>query len=247
MAKPTDSYPETATNRARKNGDDGAGDGQAAVDDALAANGERLAALVNRSDEFENALETAIVVLATADEDELAELSAAAANLIAAADGLSTEATAELAADLGEHADELAASLDTVVALQRDGHLDDLVALATAFTGSLSTEEIERLSSMLSESGPELVDTLEAVVELQGEGQLEQLLETATTLSALEIDEEAVQAMNDVLGAVGDAGRVSEPAGVGGMVRRLTSRDLRAGLGYLLAVLRALGRRLRLR
>jgi len=103
------------------------------------------------------------------------------------------------------------------------------------------------LSTMLSENGPELVETLGAVLELQQEGQLAALLETATTLSALKIDEAAVAGMNDVLGAVGDARRSSEPTGLRGTLRGLTSRDIRASLGYLLTVLRALGRRLRLR
>jgi|AntDeeMetagen192_2_1112575.scaffolds.fasta_scaffold00044_10 uncharacterized protein YjgD (DUF1641 family) len=246
MAEPTDSYPETATNRARKNGDAGDGDGQAAIQDALATNGEPLAALINRGDEFENALETAILVIASADDEELDEITDSTANLVAAAEGLSTDGTATLATDLGENADDLSKSLETIVTLQREGHLDDLAALATAFTDSLSPDDIEALSTMLSENGPELVDALDTVLELQREGQLEALVGTATTLSAIEIDEDAVQGMNDFLGAVGEARRDSEPVGLRGTVRRLTSRDLRAGLGYLLALLKAQGRRLRL-
>lgn len=244
MAEPTESYPETATNRARKNGHDG--DGQAAIEDALSSNGERLAAVLDRSDELNNALETAILVIASADAEELDEITDSTSNLIAAADGISTEDAADLATDLGAHADELSDSLELLVDLQQDGHLDDLAALATAFTDSLSTEEIDKLSRMLAENGPALLDTLEAVVELQQQGQLEPLIETATTLSALDIDEEAVAGINDVLGAVGDARHVSKPAGVGGTLRGLISWEFRAGLSYLLVVLRALGRRLRL-
>jgi uncharacterized protein YjgD (DUF1641 family) len=247
MAEPTDSYPETATNRARKNGVDANGDGQAAIRDALETNGKSLAAVINNSDEFENALETAILVIASADQAELDEITDSTANLVAAVDGLSTEGTADLATDLGENADHLSASLETIVTLQQDGHLDDLVALATAFTDSLSPDEIEALSTMLSEHGPELVDAVEAVIELQRDGQLEDLMETATTLSALDIDEQAVAGMNDFLGAVGEAQRDSEPVGVLGTVRQLKSQDLRASLGYLLAVLKALGRRIRFR
>lgn len=246
MAEPTESYPETATNRARKNGDDRTVDGEAAIEDALSTNGKRLAALINRSDEFENALETAILVIATADEEELDELTDSAANLIAAADGLSTDGAAELATDLGENADDLSASLETVLSLQQDGHLDDLAALTTAFTESLSPDDIEDLATLLSENGPELVDALDTVLELQREGQLEALVGTAKTISAIDIDEDAVHGMNDFLGAVGEARRDSEPVGLRGTVRRLKSRDLRAGLGYLLALLKAQGRRRRL-
>jgi len=246
MAEPTDSYPVTATNRARKNGDAGDGDGQAAIQNALATNGEPLAAVINNSEEFENALETAILVIASVDDEELDEITGSTANLVAAVDGLSTDGAADLATDLGENADELSASLETVVALQQAGHLDDLAALATAFTESLSPEDSEALSTMLSENGPELVDALDTLLELQQEGQLEALVGTAKTLSAIELDAEAVQGMNDFLGAVGEARRDSEPVGLRGTVRQLKSRDLRAGLGYLLALLKAQGRRLRL-
>jgi len=245
MAEPTDSYPETATNQARKNGFDG--DGQAAVQNALSENGETLAAIIDSSDDLNNALETAVLVIASADQAELDTITDSTSNLVAAADGLSTNGAAKLATDLGENADELSASLETIVTLQQDGHLDDLAALTTAFTESLSPADIKELSTMLSENGPELVETLGAVLELQQEGQLAALLETATTLSALKIDEAAVAGMNDVLGAVGDARRSSEPTGLRGTLRGLTSRDIRASLGYLLTVLRALGRRLRLR
>jgi len=245
MAEPTDSYPETATNQARKNGFDG--DGQAAVQNALSENGETLAAIIDSSDDLNNALETAILVIASADQAELDTITDSTSSLVTAADGLSTDEAAELATDLGENADDLSASLETIVTLQQDGHLDDLAALATAFTESLSPADIEELSTMLSENGPELIETLGAVLELQQEGQLAALLDTATTLSALEIDEAAVAGMNDVLGAVGDARRSSEPTELRGTLRGLTSRDIRASLGYLLTVLRALGRRLRLR
>jgi uncharacterized protein YjgD (DUF1641 family) len=247
MAEPTDSYPETATNRARKNGDNGESDGEAAINDALSANGETLAAVLNRTDDLNNALETAILVIASADDEELDEITGSASTLVAAANGLSADGVAGLATDLGENAEDLSESLDLVVSLQQDGHLDDLVSLATAFTGSLSPADVEKLSTVLAESGPEVVDTLEALVELQQDGQLDALLETATTLSALEIDDEAVQGLNDVLGAVGEAQRHSEPVGLRGTVRQLRSPDLRASLGYLLALLKAHGRRLRLR
>ena len=244
MAKPTESYPETATNRARKNGAEG--DGQAAVQDALAANGETLADVLDRSDEFEDALETAILVIASADQEELDEITGSTANLVAAVDGLSTDGVADLATDLGENAEEISASLETIVTLQQDVHLDDLAALATAFTESLSPAEIEELSTLLSENGPELVGALDTVLELQRERQLEALVRTAKTISAIDIDEDAVDGMNDFLGAVGEARRDPEPVGLRRTLRQLTSRDLRAGVGYLLALLKAQGRRLRL-
>jgi uncharacterized protein YjgD (DUF1641 family) len=241
MADPQSSYPESATNGARKAS---VGDGREAVDHAVAGQGERIAALLERSDEAEAALETAILVLASLDDREVGALTDSAGNLVAAADGLTTDGAAALAGDLGEHAEPLADTLETVVGLQEEGHLDDLVALATAFSGSLSTDERESLEAMLAEDGGELVATLESLVELQREGDLDELVATAKTLSALDLEDDAVAGLNAVLGAVGEASRGSTPVGVVGLLGGLTGRDARAGLGYLLAVLRSLGRRL---
>jgi uncharacterized protein YjgD (DUF1641 family) len=239
MAKPADGYPETATNGARKNRDDG--EGEAALRSALAAHGDDLAEAVERTDELEDALTTAILVASTADDAEVEHVTDATANLIAAADGISTDGTADLAAEVGENADDLGEALQTVLALQRSGTLDDLVALADA----LSAEEAARLAAMLDEDGAALVDALDRVLALQREGALDDLLDLAETASALEMDAETVRGLNSLLGAVGDAGRESEPLGPLGALRQLWSRDARAGIGYLVAVLKAQGRRLR--
>ena len=193
MAEPTDAYPDAATNAGRPRD---TGDGEAALRDALDAHGEDLAAAIERSDEVADLLETAILVAATADEDELERLTDSTANLVQAADGLSTEGAVELAEDVGENGEDLAEALAVVLSLQREGHLEDLVDLAK-------------------------------------------------TLSALDLDPETVAGLNTVLGAVGEAERESEPVGVLGLLRGLRSRDARAGMGYLLALLKAQGRRLR--
>ena len=243
MAQPQESYPETATNAATdRNGD---GEGEAALREALDDHGAALAKAVESSDELEDALTTAIIVAASADEEELEHLTGSAANLVQAADGLSTDGAADLATDLGANADDLSASLDTVLELEREGHLDDLVELSTAFTESLSAEELEELSTMLEENGTELVEALDLVLELQRGGQLENLVGLAKTFSDLEVDDDAARGMNAFLASVGEAQRESEPVGPLGMLRGLGSRDARAGLGYLLALLKAQGRRIR--
>jgi len=193
MAEPTDSYPDAATNAGRPRE---SGDGEAALREALDVHGEDLAAALERNEEVQDLLETAILVAATADEDEIQHLTESTANLVNAAEGLSTEAAADLAGDIGERGDDLAEALAVVLELQREGHLDDLVELAK-------------------------------------------------TLSALDLDPETVSGLNTVLGAVGEAEREHEPVGVLGMLRGLRSRDARAGLGYLLALLKAQGRRVR--
>lgn len=238
MAKPTDSYPESATHGARKR-EAGDGEGEAALRRAVDAHGESLAAAVERTDELDDALATAILVAASADEAEVDHVTSSAANLVEAADGLTTDGAAALATELGENADGLNAALETVLDLQREGTLDDLAALAAA----LSTEQVEALSAVLDEDGAELVAALDLVLDLQRGGELEDLVGLGRTLSALDVDEDTARGLNELLGAVGEAERESEPVGLLGAVRQLRTADARAGLGYLVATLKALGRR----
>lgn len=243
MAEPRESYPGTATNGARKAATNG--DGEAALRDALAAHGEDLAGLVEATDEGSDALATAILIAASADAEEIAYISESTSNLITAVDGLSTEEAATLATEVGDNADDLSDSLETVLDLQREGHLDDLTTVATAFAESLSPEEVEELSSMLEANGTDIVEALDIVLDLQREDQLTELVELAGTLSALDIDEDTVHGLNTVFGAIGEAERESEPIGFVGAIKQLGNRDVRAGLGYLVALLKAQGRRLR--
>lgn len=244
MAKPSESYPESATHGAR-NGAGSDGEGEAALRAALDDHGDELAGVVERTDELEELLTTAILVAASADEDDLAHITDSTANAVAAADGLTTEAAAELAAQVGDNGDELSSTLETLLELERDGHTDDLVRIATAFAGSLSAGEVEELATMLEDNGSDIVEAVDVLLDLTREDHLEDLVATAKTLSALQLEPAAVEGANTVLAAVGDAQRDSEPVSLFGMVRGLRSADARAGLGYLLAILKSQGRRLR--
>ncbi|WP_435066590.1 DUF1641 domain-containing protein [Haloplanus sp. C73] len=243
MAEPRDTYPETATHGVRK--ERSTGEGERALRDAISNHGDALAALVEQTDELETVLTTAILVAASADDPELEHITDSTANLVDAADGISTAETAALAGVVGENADDLSASLETVLRLQREGQLDDLVTLSTAFADSLSADEIDDLAALLETGGTGLVDALEAVIELQQEGHLDELVALAKTASALDIDRASVEAVNDVAGAVGEAQTESEPVGFLGALRQLRSPDARAGLGYFVTVLKAHGRRIR--
>ena len=243
MAKPSQVYPSSATHGDRAETPDE--EGRAELERALAEHGDELAALVRSSDELDEALTTAILVAASADEDDVAHITDSASNLVEAADGLSTEGSAALATELGANADELVDALEMVVELQRQGHLDDLATVATAVTDSLSPSEVQRLATMLEDEGADFIDTLDVVLELQREGDLEALVDTAQTLSALELDADAVAGMNSLVGALGQAQRETEPMGVLGAISALRSADARAALGYLVTFLRALGQRVR--
>ena len=243
MAKPQESYPETATNAATDGTADT--DGEAALRAALAEHGEDIAEAIDKTDEAGDILTTAVLAAATANEADVEYVTESTVNLVEAVDGLSTEETAALATAVGEDADDLAAALETVLALQREGHLDDLVTVATAFSESLSAGEVENLAEMVERDGPDIVAALDTVIELQREGDLDALVELAGTLSALEVDADAARGLNTALAALGEAERESEPVGLLGAIRQLGGRDARAGLGYLVTVLKAKGRRLR--
>lgn len=242
MARPTDSYPESATNAARRERTNG--EGRARLERAVDEHGEDLAETLDRAAELDGLLTTAVLVLASADDDEVEHVTNSTANLVDAVDGLTTDGAADLADELGQNADDLSATLDAVLDLQRAGHLDDLLAVVTAFTESLSPEELEDLATTVEENGAEVVDALDVVLELQREGHLEGLVDLARAFSALEVEPETVEGLNALLAAVGDAQDESEPVSLLGSVRQLRNQDARAGLGYLIALLRGLGRRL---
>jgi len=194
MAEPTEGYPAEATNAAAKARTNG--EGQAALEETIDRHGEDLAEVLDEIEHLDDLLTTAIIVLASVDEQEVEHVTDSASNLVTAADGLSTEEVADLAADLGEDADDLAAALDVVLELQREGNLEGLVNLAKAF-------------------------------------------------SELEVDPDAVDGLNALLGAVGDAQRETEPESLLDTLKKLRSADALAGVNYLLTLLRGLGGRLR--
>mgnify|MGYP002762975518 CR=1 FL=1 len=172
--------------------DEGPREGEQALREAVDEHGEQLAAALEHTDEFEDLLETVVLVVSTADEDEIAHVVGSLTNLVAAAD-------------------------------------------------DLSSDEMTRLVAMAREDGDALADALSLLVDLQRDGSLAALLDTARTLSALEVDDDAADGLNRLTAALGDAERTAEPVGPLGFARSLFGRDVRAGLGYLRALLRSLG------
>lgn len=174
---------------------DGTG-GEEALRDALDEHGAELAAALSHTEQVEDLIETVILVVASADEEEVEHVTDSLVALANAVDGLATEESVALAEAIGERGDDAAAALETVLRLEREDELGNLVDLAG-------------------------------------------------TLSALDLDEESVEGLNRLLDAVGEAERDHEPVGLLGGLRAARTPDVRAGLGYLLAVVRARGRRLR--
>jgi uncharacterized protein YjgD (DUF1641 family) len=185
---------------------------------AIAENPDAVAAFVRRLDAVNELLDVVALGTSALEDDMVAELAGTAATLAEAGDGLATEETVRLAALVGENGDDLAAALETLVDLQRAGTLDELVGVADAL--SLLTAALED----------------DMVVELARTGS--RLGEVADEAS----DPEAVRGLTRLLRAVGDAETVEhDRVGTVGLLRATRDREVQAGLGYLLALARAVG------
>jgi len=169
--------------------------GEAALRAAIDEHGEDVAAVLERSDEAKELIDTVVLMIASAEEDDVAYVADALSSLIRTADGAATEETVALAEYLGENGGDATEALDKLLELDRDGTLDDL-------------------------------------------------LEMGKTLSELDLDADSVATLNRLLAAVEEAEEEAEPTGLLGAVRSIRGRDARAGLGYLVALLRSTGRRL---
>lgn len=241
MARPDETVPEAATNRDPER----SAEGEEALRAAIAEHGDQYAAAVDHTDELEDLLTTTAIVIASAEDEDVEYVRDSMVSLVQAADGLSTEGAATLADGVGENGEELAAAMDAVVRLQRDGHLDTFVTLAEAFSESLSPDDAQVLATAIEDNGDEFAGALETVLELEREDDLEDLVDTAKTLSGVSVDEDAVAGMNRFLASVGEAELESEPIGPLGLLRSMWDADVRAGLGYLVTLLRGTGRRVR--
>ncbi len=169
--------------------------GEAALRDAIEEHGEEVASVLDRSDEASELIDTVVLMIASADEEDIEYLASALSSLVRTADGAATEETVALAEYVGEN-------------------------------------------------GAEATETLDKLLELDRQGTLDDLLKLGETVSELEVDDDSVETLNSLLASVEEAKAEAEPTGVLGAVRSVRGRDARAGLGYLLALLRATGRRL---
>jgi len=147
--------------------------------------------------------------------------------------------------------DELDDAFTTAVLIAATADEDELEHIASstanliAAADGLSTEETAALAADLGESADDLADALEAVLELQRAGALDELIALAKMLSALEVDTDTVDGLNELLSAVGTAQRDAEPVGILGLLGQFRDRNVRAGIGYIVAILKEQGRRRR--
>ncbi|QPV64173.1 DUF1641 domain-containing protein [Halosimplex litoreum] len=186
---------------------------------AIERNPEAVAEFVDHLDAVNGLLDVLSLGESALDDEMVRELSATGSTLAESADGLATDETVALAETVGENGDELRAALDTLLALQRSGTLDELAELAEV--GSLATAALDD----------------EMVTSLAGTGAA--LGEVAQTAS----DDDTRDGIERLLESVGEAERTSpEQVGAVGLLRGVRDPDVQYGLGYLLALAGALGR-----
>lgn len=147
-----------------------------------------------------------------------------------------------------ERTDEIAEIIDlailTIASADEEEveHVTVAVSNLLAAVDGLSTEGSVALAEAVGESGEELARALELVVRLEQEGDLDGLVELAEAVSAVTVDEGSVSGLDRLARAASEAEDRAEPVGLLGFLRGVRTREGRAGLGYLLAVLRGLGR-----
>ncbi|MFC6872623.1 helical membrane plugin domain-containing protein [Halobellus marinus] len=192
---------------------------QSELQAAIAENPEAVAEFVERLDAVNELLDV-LALGESALTDEMArDVAGTTATLAESADGIATDETAALAETVGENGAEIEAALESVLALQRSGTLEELVELA---------EVVSLLTAALDD---------EMVRSLAGTGSgLGELAQTAA-------DEETREGLDTLLSSVGAAERdTSEPVGALGLIKATRDPEVKRGLGYLLSLSRAIGR-----
>ncbi|RKD88586.1 DUF1641 domain-containing protein [Halopiger aswanensis] len=197
----------------------GPGEDAATLEDLVADNPDEVARFLERVGVVNDLLDTADLATASMDDRMVEGLAGTATNLGAAADGLATEEVAQLGEATGENADELANVIETLAHLQRSGTLDDLLAMT----------DLLALASNAMDDG--------MVTDLAAAGT--RLGEVADTAA----DDDVARTLESLLEAVGEAGsEPTEPVGALGAAKALRDPDVKAGMGFLLSLAKALGR-----
>ena len=186
---------------------------------AIEENPEAVAEFVRRLDAVNELLDVLSLGENALTDEMIREVAGTTATLAESADGLATEGTVGLAETVGENGAELEAALESVLELQRTGVLDELVEL-----GGVAS----LLSSALDD---EMVTSLAATGSSLGE------------IADMAAEEDARDGIETVLGGLAEA--ESEPPDQVGpieLLRASREQEVQYGLGYVLALARAIGR-----
>jgi uncharacterized protein YjgD (DUF1641 family) len=184
----------------------------------VAENPEAVAAFVERLDAVNELLDVLALGEGALTDEMVREVADTSSTLAESADGLATDETAALAETVGQNGAELEDALESLLALQRTGALDELVELAgvaSLLTSALDDEMVRSLAGTGSSLG--------------------EVAETAA-------DDDTRDGLETVLSGLGDAEREPpERVGTVGLLKASRDPDVQRGLGYLVAVARAIG------
>ncbi|MFB6165250.1 MAG: DUF1641 domain-containing protein [Haloarculaceae archaeon] len=185
----------------------------------MAERPEEVARFVRNLAGVNDAMDTAALAGAALDDEMVQTLAATGTNLGAAADGAATPELAQLGEAAGENAADLADAIEGLARLQRSGTLDDLLALADV--AALATAAFDDT----------MVESLTATGTRLGE------------LADVAADDDVADGLESVLRAVGEAeGQPAEAPGLLGLARSMRDPEVQRGMGFVLAIARALGR-----
>lgn len=188
--------------------------------EAIAENPEAVARFVQRLDTVNELLDVVELGEGALDDEMVASLVGTGSTLAEAGDGMATDETVRLAESVGANGDDLADALETLATLQRTGTLDDLVELAQV--ASLASSALDD----------------EMVASLAGTGS------SLGELAHVASEDDTARGMRRLLASVGDVEDAEvEGMGVVGLARSTRDPEVRHGLGYVVALARALGQR----
>jgi uncharacterized protein YjgD (DUF1641 family) len=186
---------------------------------AIAENPDAVADLVRRLDAVNELLDVLALGEGALTDEMVRELAGTSSTLAESADAIATEETVNIASTIGTNGAALDDALESLVALQQSGTLDELMELAevvSLLTAALDDEMVRSLAGMGSSLG--------------------EVAETAA-------DENARDGIQTTLTALGEAdSETAERVGPIGVLKASREPDVQHGLGYLLTVARAIGR-----
>ena len=192
---------------------------RAQLEAIVAENPEAVAAFVDRLDAVNELLDVVALGDGALTDEMVVELAGTASTLAESADGLATDETVALAETVGSNGEELREAMETLISLQRSGTLDELAELGAV--GSLASAALDD----------------EMVRSLAGTGSA--LGEVADTMS----DPDTRDGIETLVSGIGTAQRSEpEPVGAVGLARSIRDPDVKYGLGYVLAISKAIGR-----
>ncbi|MEA1932658.1 MAG: DUF1641 domain-containing protein [Euryarchaeota archaeon] len=185
---------------------------------AIAENPEAVAEFIERLNAVNELFDVVDLGTSVMTDEMVVELSGTAETLAASADGIATDETVGLAESVGENGEELQEALDTLVEFQRSGTLDELAELGDVVslgTAAMTDEMVRSLAA----TGSSLGEVAETAAQDETRDGLTAML---NSVSAAEQAETA-------------------PVGMVGLMKAIRDPEIQHGLGYLLAIAKALG------